>query len=121
MEGSGGSKFNCLFCDNIVQFEIPRDGSKNDASKVQTDDFVKSISKCCEQRCDEWSYNVKGEIEFFSSDLHAADAVYHRPCCVIFRTGRQIPVQYIDGKKQKGGRPENATQQKCFPQNMRFF
>ena len=63
--------------------------------------FVKSISKCCEQRCDEWSYNVKEKIEFFSSDLHAADAVYYRSCCVNFRTGRQIPVQYIDGKKQK--------------------
>ena len=29
-----------------------------------------------------------------SSDLHAADVVYHRSCGVNFRTGRQIPTQY---------------------------
>ena len=35
--------------------------------------------------------------------------------------GRQIPVQYIDGKKQKGGRPENATQQNAFLKTCSFF
>ena len=84
------SNLNCLFCGNIVNRGPPRDGRKSDASEVRTDEFVKTIKKCCEERGDEWSYNVSGKIEYFSSDLHAADSVYHRPCSVNFRTGKQV-------------------------------
>ena len=69
------SNLNCLFCGNIVNRGPPRDGRKSDASEVKTDEFVKTVKKCCEERGDEWSYNVSGKIEYFSSDLHAADYI----------------------------------------------
>ena len=36
-------------------------GRKSDASEVKTDEFVKTIKKCCEERGDEWSYNGQWE------------------------------------------------------------
>ena len=72
---------------------------------------MSSITKCASQRGDEWSYRVKGKIEFFSSDLHAADAVYHRLCSTNFRIGKKIPLRYSNvDEKQKLGGPENMTQ-----------
>ena len=44
------------------------------------------------------------------SNLHAADAVYHRVCSVNFRTMKQIPVAYEGearaSKAVKSGRPQ---------------
>ena len=113
----------CLFCDQPVHFETSRDGSKSDASKVHTHDFVKAITNCAAQRCDEWSYRVKGKVEYFSSDLHAADAVYHRSCSTNFRVGKKIPLQYTSEniEKQKSGRPENVIQQNAFIATCCFF
>ena len=107
IESPAGENLLCLFCDQTVSFDKPKDGSRLDASKVQTDDFVRTFSACAAQRCDEWSYKVKGRIEYFSSDLHAADAVYHRSCSSNFRTGKQIPLKYkgANNERQKAGRP----------------
>ena len=115
---------NCLFCDNLVSFDPPKYGLETDAAKVKTHgkiSFVSTIKKCCEQRCDEWAFNVKGKIEFYSSDLHAADVVHHRSCSVNFRTGRQITTQYSLEEKSKGGRPENVIQQKAFLLTCNYF
>ena len=112
-----------FFCDRTVSFDKPKDGSRLDASKLQTDDFVQTVSACAAQRCEEWSYKAKGRIEYFSSDLHAADAVYHRSCRSNFRTGKQIPLKYNGGsnEKQKAGRPENPIQQNAFLDTCSYF
>ena len=38
---------NCVFCDRTVDFDNSKKHVKDDASKVQTDQFVQSILKCC--------------------------------------------------------------------------
>lgn len=63
------SQTDCLFCGITVNKE------KSDYSCVKTDNFAKSVLQCCDTRRDEWSFSVKGRIEYYSSDLHAADAV----------------------------------------------
>ena len=47
--------------------------------------FAETIKKCCKERSDEWSIVVQGRIEYFMSDLHAADFIHHRSCGVNFR------------------------------------
>ena len=37
---------------------------------------------------------MKGQIEFYVCDLHAADCVYHHACNLNFRTGRDIPLRF---------------------------
>lgn len=73
-EGPFNSQTDCLFCGTNVQ-----KGSA-DYSHVKTDIFAKTILQCCESRCDEWSFKVKGRIEYYHGDLHAADCVYHNVC-----------------------------------------
>ena len=52
-ENSKRANLLCLFCDQPIHFETSRDGRKSDASKVHTHDFVKAITNCAAQRCDE--------------------------------------------------------------------
>lgn len=57
-----------------------------------------------------------GKTEFFCLDLHAADAVYDRPCSTNFRIGIFIPLRCLSNvkEKQKLGRPQNMTQYNAF-------
>ena len=64
---------------------------------------------------------VKGKIEFYSSDFHAADFVYHRSCNVNFSTGRKSPAQYSLEEKSKGDRPENVIQRNTFLLTCNYF
>ena len=114
----------CLFCERHVNFDPPKYGLECDASKVKTDgkiSFPTTIKNCCKVRQDELAFKVNGKIEFFESDLHAADVVYHRSCSVNFRTGRQIPVQYSGKEKNKSGRPENVNQRNAFLLTCNYF
>ena len=65
IESPVGENLLCLFCDRTVSFDKPKDRSRLDALKIQTDDFVRTVSACAAHRCDEWSYKVKGRIEYF--------------------------------------------------------
>ena len=46
--------------------------------------------ECVKKGGDEWANDVQARI-LHVHDLHAADAVYHKPCSVNFRTMKQIP------------------------------
>ena len=103
-------RINCLFCNTVVDFtSLPLDGIQ-----VKTTEFSHTIKEISEKRKDEWGYIVLGRINCKMSDLHAADCVYHRSCCVNFRTGKQIPTKYApeegNPKKRKAGRPTNDEQ-----------
>lgn len=102
------SKFDCLFCGTSVNLKC------SDYSYVKTDTFVKTILDCCERRSDDWSFIVKGRIEYYGGDLHAADCIYHHKCSVNFRTGHEMPVQFRVGtevKRKKTGRPRDDDQE----------
>ena len=78
---------------------------------------MQTILGGCDSRKDEWSFVVKGRIEYFAADLHAAYCVYHQACSVNFSTGRGIPQQYsvaVHGKRRKAARPVNDEQDQAF-------
>ena len=108
---SSGSTFEyqgqCIFCGQGDRFQGKV--AANILNQVKTVVFQQSISEVCETRSDIWSQTVKARIEYVQ-DLFAADAVYHPQCSINFRTGRQIPQQFIcpesqPSKKIKQGRP----------------
>ena len=106
---------DCLFCG--TEFVQASHNAQRSDSCVKTDSFVQTILGCCDSRKDEWSFVVKGRIEYFAADLHAADCVYHQACSVNFRTGRDIPQQYgvaVHDKRRKSGRPVNDEQDQAF-------
>ena len=60
---------------------------------------------------------VKGRIEYFYGDLHAADCTYHHSCSIHFRTDRDVPQQYRScppRKRRDSGRPRNQDQEQAF-------
>ena len=110
-DGSFNSKTDCFFCGTSVQ-----EGSAV-YSYVKTDNFTKTILQCCDNRCDDWSLKVKGRIEFYSGDLHAADCVYHQSCSSHFRCGRDVPLHFQsshESKRRKSGRPKDEEQEQAF-------
>ena len=80
--------------------------------------FMETILSHCKDRNDDWTFTVRGRIEYFGKDLHAADCVYHRSCDTTFHTKQNIPLQYRDGpsenKSRKVGRPQDSDQEQAF-------
>lgn len=109
--GPFNSQTDCLFCGTTVTRESA------DFSYVKTDSFVKTILECCDNRSDEWGLTVKGRIEYYGCDLHAADCLYHHSCSGNFRSGLGIPLQFQnipDAKRRKPGRPKSEDQEQAF-------
>ena len=78
---------------------------------------MKTILEVCEIRKDEWAVGVKGRIEYFCKDLHAADSLYHQSCDVNFRTNKGIPIIHMvdpHHKRRKVGRPKGSIQEEAF-------
>lgn len=99
-KGLFNNKTDCFFCGVTIQPE------NSDYSNVKTDTFADSILKCCDNRSDDWATTVKGRIEYFCGDLHAADCIYHHSCSINFRTDRDVPQQYRScppRKRRKSG------------------
>ena len=80
---------------------------------MKTDNFAKTILERCATRSDEWALIVKGRIDFFRWDLHAAECVYHRDCSFRFKSG-QNPQKLLspteDCHQIKTGKPKNTDQ-----------
>ncbi len=109
--GPFNSQTDCLFCGTTITH-----GSK-DTSSVKTDTLAESILECCDNRADQWAFTVKGRIEYYGRDLHAADCVYHHLCSSSFRNGYNIPIQFQkdpEAKRRKSGRPKNEDQEQAF-------
>ena len=87
LDGNFDSKTDRLFCGTRVLTNRPG------FSFVKTDVFARTILECCERRSDDWSFAVKGRIEYYGGDLHAADCLYHHSCSVNFRYGFNVPLQ----------------------------
>lgn len=109
-------KKDCLFCGREVIKGTH--GHDESCSEVHTDTFPQTILKCCNERSDDWSFTVKGRIEYFAKDLHANECVYHQICSTYFRKGQDMPDQFCSepnkAKRKKVGRPTNEDQQQAF-------
>ena len=80
----------CLFCNNEIKLENASKNSGFEGVPAKTSEFAKTIKAYCIERADGWGFIVLGRVEVKMSDLHAADCVYHRSCCVSFRTGKKV-------------------------------
>jgi hypothetical protein len=119
-------KEHCLFCGEPSNKK--RKGS--DTIPVRTADFQTTITEICRQRNDEWASTVLGRVEY-ARDLHAADAVYHNQCSVNFRTGKEIPKQFISPSQSNNedqesriknvGRPQNSAKVRAFQKAVKYL
>ena len=85
-------------------------------SFVKTDNFADKILQFCKSRNDDWAFTVRGCVEFFGGDLHAADCVYHKSCDVHFRTFHEIRRQHrlAPESKRKLGSQLTVARNKLF-------
>ncbi|KAG1686575.1 putative RNA-directed DNA polymerase from transposon BS [Nymphon striatum] len=81
-------KYDCLFCGCSDPYEGRRLEFK--LIPVRSMDFRQKILKFT----NEWVETVRPRI-LFAHDLPAADSVYHQLCNVNFRTGKQLPHQFM--------------------------
>jgi len=104
---------HCLFCGTPDKYQGRQKTHK--LIPVRTMDFQKKVTERCVERNDAWSETVKARVDFVQ-DLHAADAVYHNICSINFRTGKQIPHQFltVPSKRPKYGRPADDTRNDAF-------
>ena len=114
--GCYNCRTDCLFCGCTITRDFIH-GCGDNVSEVKTDVFPQTVLSHCEERFDDWSFTVKGRIECFAKDLHAADCIYDQQCSVNFRSDRDIPEQFrteLVTKCKKPGMPQNEDQQQAF-------
>ena len=88
---------DCIFCGRTITDDKGRK-RQSDMYYVRTRVFDKTVLSVCDERGDEWAEKVRRRIQMYpSSDLHAADVIYHQNCNTNFRIGRQLPSRYAGG------------------------
>ena len=78
--------------------------------------FDKKVLELCDKRNDTLAIEVKGRIRF-TTDLHAAEAVYHTACDSFFRTGKELPKKYSENENLASpglGKPVVSDREKDF-------
>ena len=101
--GGFDSEKNFIFCGCTIDLD------KGHFSWVRTDKFVETILEVCESCSDYWGLTVKGRIEYFLRDLHAADGLYLHSCSGNFRSFKSVHIEFQnvpDAKRRKSGRPK---------------
>ena len=101
-------KEHCLICGEVCLSE-PEPKHRDRWRRVvqcrtadrgpNQDSFKDVILKACEIRNDEWAEQVKLRVEGALTDLHAADAQYHKDCMSNFRGTRNL--QYVSKKSEQ--------------------
>lgn len=96
LAGPYDDRTDCLFCGNKFA-KSKASVDYDDYSRVRTLGFGEKILSQCILRNDDWAFKVRGRVQFFSADLHAAECEYHHSCDVNFRTLRDIPMRFRIG------------------------
>ena len=89
---------HCLFCGEECKTEVnPRHPDRwrrvvqcRTANRGEDKTFKQGILDVCDQRNDEEAQQVRLRVQGAVSDLHAADAQYHKDCEAIFMSPRNI-------------------------------
>ena len=101
---------DCLLCGTIL---TQRGAS---FSYVKTYAFVQTILERCGSRPDEWAFTVRGRIEYYGCDLHAAHCIYRRSCSGHFRSGLNTALEIKnlpEAKGRKSGRPKDVDREQA--------
>ena len=71
-------KQNCVLCGKsaVVDRKHP---DRSSVHIVKSDQIMHNMLRICDERCDEWAFEVQGRL-LTCGDLHAADARYHKKC-----------------------------------------
>ena len=72
-------KRNCFLCGKPAVKDTKHPGSRSKVREAKTDKVTQNMLRLCEERQDNWAFEVKGRL-MTCGDLHAADAVYHVKC-----------------------------------------
>ena len=119
---AGNNVNNCIFCDQTVSFDDSHTKSEK-CYKVRTIKLKFTLAEQCRNRNDEWGITVLGRLNAITSDLHAADSVYHNICSVNFRTGKNLPIRFLTedycndrkpAKRTRLGRPADDIRLEAF-------
>ncbi|KAK2702739.1 hypothetical protein QYM36_018660 [Artemia franciscana] len=116
----------CIFCNYEVGFEKSiRKGANGECVKAATTELRHSVLRACESRGkDNWATTVLGRMNCILSDLHAADAVYHKSCYVSFKTNKSMPKRYKEEEENdsaKAGRPAETKKREAFEKSLEHF
>ena len=79
----------------------------------------KKVLEVCDKRNDALAISVKRRIRF-TTDLHAADAVYQTACNSSFRTGKKLPKKYSENENLESpglGKPIVSNPENVFSAN----
>lgn len=118
-EQSFDFKSHCFYCGTPVKTNRGRKKGVDffPVTVIETKQVVLDV---CKERQDEWADVVQARL-LNIHDLPAADAVYHQPCSVSFRTGKNIPKMFATeeatcsiAKKVKLGRPSDKIRTDAF-------
>jgi len=72
-------KRNCFLCGKLAVRDERRPTARTRVREAKTDKVMETILRLCEERQNNWSFEVKGRL-LTCGDLHAADGVYHVNC-----------------------------------------
>ena len=114
------SKSDCLFCGTHVVLE------QRDYSYVKTHNSTSTFMSYCWKRKNEWASIVKSRIEYYGTDLYAANSIYYHSCRNNFRNGCDIPIHVqeksvTDAKRKKSGRPKDDDKDQAFERMCKYL
>ena len=112
----------CLYC---CQANTEREFRDSKAFQVmpKNREFDKKVLEVCDKKNDALAISVKERIRF-TTDLHAADAVYHTPCDSSFKTSKNLLKKYSENENLASsglGRPVVSDHEKVFQQMMEYL
>ena len=103
----------CLLCGTAVSFSSRK--ATGETCRATTKSIMHILLEHCSTRREDWADEVRARL-LAVHDLPGADAVYHQKCSTNFRTGKRVPLMFMqneDGapqKRHKVGRPMKSNE-----------
>lgn len=90
-------KTTCFLCGKPAVRD-KKHPDRCDVHEAKSDEITRSMLSLCDDRNDDWAFEVKGRL-LTCGDLHAADAVYHARCRRKFsKLGSSCSVDVVAGR-----------------------
>lgn len=113
----------CFYCANIVVTSSKR-RSLDVVYSVRTKEYYETLIATCDKRNDKWGEEVKQRV-IATTDLIAAEAVYHHCCATNFRNLKPIPQRHQEQPQKRiklvTGRPVDDARNESFARVLEYF